>query len=305
MAAETLKADVNEILLGYYLLGGSWKGYQDKSDVQRQLKKRQEQIGLEAYQIQEARARIMAVDSLKWAKKNKYGSSVTKVWWTARPGILSKAVGYEVDSRKNPTDTLAQFNTKKFLGLSAKSTQGKGDIGFKNPGLGTIDKALRINLKTIIDKQEDKFADTYNLSTSKSTRKREIRANKNLVEAANSGRDITLGKVRNKFFNELKKLTQPKLKQYLLTDWMDASDGDMPPYIKVTGHGSKAPYTASILDPLKNSKMTYLANNPIKLSKVGNDSVGVEAGGKRIMKMRVKYESQAMASSVKFSGDPW
>ena len=86
---------------------------------------------------------------------------------------------------------------------------------------------------------------------------------------------------------------------------MDASDGDMPPYIKVTGHGSKAPYTASILDPLKNSKMTYLANNPIILSKVGNDSVGVEAGGKRIMKMRVKYESQAMASSVKFSRDPW
>ena len=43
----------------------------------------------------------------------------------------------------------------------------------------------------------------------------------------------------------------------------------------------------------------------IKFSAVGNDSVGVTASGKKIMKMRFKYESQALASSMKMSGDPW
>jgi len=43
----------------------------------------------------------------------------------------------------------------------------------------------------------------------------------------------------------------------------------------------------------------------IKLVKVGNDSVGIMADGNRIMKMRAKYESQKLASTIKFSGDPW
>jgi len=47
------------------------------------------------------------------------------------------------------------------------------------------------------------------------------------------------------------------------------------------------------------------SKNPIKLEKVGNESIGVSAGGKKIMKMRFKFESEKMASSVKLSGDPW
>ena len=38
--------------------------------------------------------------------------------------------------KKNPTDVLVEFTKGGFLGLSAKSTSGKGDIGFKNPGVG-------------------------------------------------------------------------------------------------------------------------------------------------------------------------
>lgn len=306
MAAETLKADVNEILLGYYLLGGKWIGYQDQSEVKKQLKKRRAQIGEEDYKIQDGRAKVMSIKTLKWAKENKYGSSVSKVWWTARPGVLSKAVGFEVDSKKNPTDTLVQFNTtKSFLGISAKSTAGKGDIGFKNPGIGTIEKSLSVDLKSEINKHENNFTETYNLSKSKSARKLEIRKKKNLIEASNTARDIILGKTRDSFFKELKKLSQKDLKQYVLTDWLDAGTIIRPSYIKVTGHGSKSPYTASLLDPLKNSKMDYMNKEKIIISKVGNDSIGIKAGSHRIMKMRVKYESQAMASSVKFSGDPW
>jgi len=305
MAAETLKADVNEILLGYHILGSTWIGFQGKTDAENQLNNRRSQIGDTDYNIQEERAKVMATKSLDWARANNYGNRVVKAWWTARPGILSEAVGYEVDSSKNPTDTLVQFETDKFLGLSAKSTAGKGDIGFKNPGIGTIDKALSLDLAGIVKEENDDFAEIYGLSTTQSVRKREIRSDRNLIEASNDARNITLEIVRDVFYNKLNVLSNKKLKEYVLSDWLDATKTISPMYIKVTGHGSEYPYTASLMNPLQNSKIEALHKSNLTVSKVGNDSVGVETINKRILKMRVKYESQAMASSVKFSGDPW
>ena len=43
----------------------------------------------------------------------------------------------------------------------------------------------------------------------------------------------------------------------------------------------------------------------IIVEKVGRYSIGVIADGKKILKMRAKYESEKIASSLKFSGDPW
>jgi hypothetical protein len=305
MAAETLKADVNEILLGYHILGSTWIGFQGKTDAENQLNNRRSQIGNTDYNIQEERAKVMATKSLDWARANNYGNRVVKAWWTARPGVLSEAVGYEVDSSKNPTDTLVQFETDKFLGISAKSTAGKGDIGFKNPGIGTIDKALNLKLAGIVKEEENDFAELHDLSASKATRKIEIRRDQNLIEASNDARTITLGKIRDVFYNKLNVLSNKKLKEYVLSDWLDAKNSISPMYIKVTGHGSEYPYTASLMNPLQNSKIEALHKSNLTVSKVGNDSVGVETINKRILKMRVKYESQAMASSVKFSGDPW
>ena len=79
----------------------------------------------------------------------------------------------------------------------------------------------------------------------------------------------------------------------------------IPPYIKVTGKGNKAPYSAVAMDPINNPKLTALSAHNIKLEKVGNESIGVSAGDKRIMKIRFKFESEKMASSLKLSGDPW
>jgi len=305
MSSNTDQADINEILLGYFILGGKWTGFQLAADAKKQLNIKKDKVGEKWYAIQSKRAEVMAVDTLKWAKANEYKGKVTKVWWTARPGILSKAVGYDVDSRKNPTDTLLLFSDKQFLGVSAKSTQGKGDIGFKNPGMGTVDKALNIKLKSVVDKQEALFIKKHRLSESKSKRKQEIRKKPSLVKSANIARDATLKKVRDAFLKKLLTLKPKVLRDYLMTDWMDVGDVIRPPYIKVTGHSNKPPFTSTISDPLKNSKSTALQTKKIKLEKVGNDAVGVTAGGKRIMKMRAKYESQAMASSMKFTGDPW
>ena len=305
VVAEVFKSDVNEILLGYHILGSTWDGFQDVVNVKSQLDIRSNQLDKEEYEIQEERAKVQATKSLDWARANKYGNRVVKVWWTARPGILSEAVGYEVNSSKNPTDTLVQFETDKFLGLSAKSTAGKGDIGFKNPGIGTIDTALNLKLAGIVKKEEDKFAKLHGLSTTQSVRKIEIRRNRNLIEASNKARTKKKKKVRDVFYKKLNVLSNKKLRDYILLDWLDATKTISPLYIKVTGHGSESPYSASLENPLQNSKIEALYKSSLYVSKVGNDSVGIKTVSKRILKMRVKYESQAMASTVKFSGDPW
>jgi hypothetical protein len=305
MSSNTLQADINEILLGYYVLGGNWTGFQHRADSKKQLNSRKKQVGEKLYQVQSARAEVMSEETLKWAKKNGYKGKVKRAWWTARPGILSKAVGYDVDSRKNPTDTLLEFADGQFLGVSAKSTKGKGDIGFKNPGVGTVEKSLKINLKKFIDLEESKFTKRYSLSESKKKRKAEIRKNPKIEQQSNLARDALLKKIRDVLFKKLNSMSQKQIKEYILSEWMDVGSEVLPPYIKVTGHGNKAPFTASILDPLKDSKSNAVQKKRITLKKVGNDSVGILAGGKQILKMRAKYESQAMASSLKFSGDPW
>lgn len=99
-------------------------------------------------------------------------------------------------------------------------------------------------------------------------------------------------------------MTQPELLKYVLSDWMDA-ELLYPPYIKVTGQGKKAPYKAVVSNPIDNPKLSALNTSVITVEPVGNESIGIKAGKYKIMKMRFKFESEKMASSIKMSGDPW
>jgi hypothetical protein len=305
--SNTDAADINEIMMGYFLADKKWSKFQDSADAKRQLKEKTAKVGNEEAAQQTLRAEEQAKEVLKWAKMHGFNGSVVKVWWTARPGVLAKAVGRDVDSRKNPTDVLIQFSSKQFLGISAKSTKTRGDIGFKNPGIGTIDKSLSIRLKAMVDKEEDKIVQKYALPKSKSQRKKYIRerGNESIKAATVEAGSKILSKIRDDLFKKLKTLSQDKLRSYVLSDWLDATDSLYPPYIKVTGMGKKPPYTAKVEDPLANEKISALTKGKITLEKVGNDSIGIKAGGKRILKMRSKYESEKIASSIKFSGDPW
>lgn len=296
-------ADINELLVGYFINGGKWFGSDAKSQHDSKAKKLTEF----QYVDQKEKSIVMAKDFISWAKKNKYSGTVKNVFWTARPNSMSKAVGYDVDQRKNPTDILVQFTrgpAKGFLGLSAKSTKGKTDIGFKNPGMGTIEKSLKINLAQIPKKHVEDAIKKWDLPTSAGARKKEIRANPKIQVKTQEAGSLALAQLRDAMFKKLKTMNQTDLYQYVVDDWMDASES-MPPYIKVTGLGNKPPYKSKVEDPLKNDKLAALNKGNIKLEKVGNESIGVSAGGKRIMKMRFKWESEKLASSVKASGDPW
>ena len=106
--ANTDSADINEIQLGFFL-SNNWKNFDGANAAKKQLKDKTDKVGTAEYNSQTEKAKAMAKEVLSWSKDNGYSGKVKRVWWTAIPGILAKAVGKTVDSRKNPTDILVQF----------------------------------------------------------------------------------------------------------------------------------------------------------------------------------------------------
>ena len=301
--ANTILSDINEIQTGYFLAGEKWFD----TDAKNQFNMRAKQATADEVADAIGKAKVMAEEFVKWAKANGYKMPIRDVWWTARPNSMSQAVGYPVDQRKNPTDVLVKFSggpCDGFLGLSAKATQGSGDIGFKNPGIGTVYRSLNLGLGQEYDNQLKQTIKKFALPDAAAARKAYIRSNPGIKKQTEEIGVKILSAMRDELLVRLNKFKQPELIKYLLSDWMDA-EILKPPYIKVTGQGNKEPYRAVAMDPTKNEKLDALAKYKITLEKVGNESIGVKAGDKKIMKIRFKFESEKMASSVKLSGDPW
>lgn len=303
MSSNTLLSDINEIQTGFFLAGEKW--FDD--EAKRQLNLRASQVTAEEFADASGKAKVMAEEFVNWAKSNGYSGKIKDVWWTARPNSMSRAVGREVDQRKNPTDILVKFEkgpANGFLGLSAKATKGKTDIGFKNPGLGTLDRNLKLNLSEEYKNQTEKMVSLMGLPEKADKRKIFIRSNPGIKKKTEEIGSKILSVMRDILMTRLSKMKQKELLSYLLSDWMDA-EIMYPPYVKVTGMGNKPPYSAMVMDPTKNEKLDALSKYDITLHEVGNESVGVMAGDKKIMKIRFKFESEKMASTIKLSGEPW
>ena len=144
----------------------------------------------------------------------------------------------------------------------------------------------------------------FALPESADKRKAFIRSNPGIKKQTETIGQQCLSAMRDEMMARLKKMKNTELLKYLLTDWMDA-EVTFPPYIKVTGQGSKEPYQAMVMDPTSNEKLSAMSKYPLSLEIAGNEAIGVKAGEKKIMKIRFKFESEKMASSVKLSGEPW
>lgn len=302
-STNTLASDVNEIYLSFYCADENWSLVDNSIELQELVAQRQANLNPNAFADQKERAKLMAQSSLEWANQNDFSGKVKRVWWTARPNALSQAVGISVDSRKNPTDVLLQFTDNKFLGLSAKSTGGSGDIGFKNPGLGTLAKVLNTDFKSLVAKVEQKAIAELRLPATKTERKIFIRSNPEI-----QGKTIAVGQsilelLRNALYKKYLSMSQEDLRKHVIGEWMDA-DKVYPPYIKVTGHGKNSKYSATVHNPLQNEKLEALTRGNLEVVLAGSSAVGIKASGKKILKMRLKYESEKLASAIKLSGEP-
>ena len=303
-AKNTLVSDINELLVGYYINKKRWYDKGAKTKYQQRVSQVDPADLIRATE----HAKVMASAFILYAKNNGYSGKV-KVYWTARAGSMTKLTGVEVDQTKNPTDTLIQFSTGDsdgWLGISAKSTKGKGEIGFKNPGVGTIDRILGLKIAEDYKKEVDKVIANLKLPITAKERKIYIRANSNIKAKTQKRGSELLSDMRDTLFDKLDSMKNEELLDHFMEDWLNANVM-FPPYIKITGKGNKPPYTATIVEPTQNDKNEALATLDYELEKVGNESIGVKAGNpkKKIFKMRFKFESEKLASSVKMSGESW
>ena len=302
MSANTLGADVNEIHLAYLLNGDSFPD----SESQQQIQRRSAALSDQVVEWQKGRAQAMYDRFLTFLRQKGYGSPVSS-YWTARPGFsFRNIIGLDVNQRLNPTDVLVQLSgTPRFYGISAKSTVS-GSAGFKNPGVGTIDKYLGSNLKAIATGYVDQIVEKYDLPSAANSRKSFLNSNpgtKRLV-MDNYGSPC-LSAMRDSYMVTLNGLSDQDKISFFATEWLNEDPNILRlPYVKITGSGTD-PYTAQLYDPIASSQVRHLVAGPIVLENVGVDAIGVRANQSKIFKMRFKFESTQLASSLKMSGDPW
>lgn len=251
---------------------------------------------------------VSAEAVLDWAASHGYGSSPRAVFWTARPGGLESAMAAS-GSKKTPTpghpaDVAVVFGRNKVLGVSAKATKGTGDIGFKNPGWGTIAAVLGIQ-ENPADIVSDSLLeiDPELVSLPSSARKIAIRADASYAEAAAVEGQKVLKNLRDILLSTMTSMDEESLRDFVINELVDAPENIIPPYIKVTATGGGA--SAHVHDPMSNPMLDSINAEGLSARAARNDSiVFFSSANSAILQLRVKFESQPLASSIKMSAEP-
>jgi len=318
MARNTIGSDINEILLAYELAKG-WKIFDNPKRAKKALDTRRSQASPAVYRAQEGRAKEMAAATQAWMSANGWTAPIKKIWWTARKGDLQRAVEDALVGRSwqgpvqiatggNPTDVLIQLDDDTLLGVSAKSTKKRGVVAFKNPGIGAMDKALGTDLRETYTNYIQAALPKIPIQLPRTQKERKIYIRSlqgAIFDKIEEAGYQALIQLRDRLLAHLQTMPEKQLRDHLVSVWLDAGS-NYPYYIVATGYGTpKAGYGATIVDPIDNPKYKALMSGDISLVKVGAHSIGVTAGDTNILKMRFKYESQKLASSLKLSGDPY
>jgi len=301
LPANTHGADINELSLGYFLNNEQWFS----PEAEQQFKMKQRLVSRDEFIVQMERARAMSDEFKKFLQREYGPQRIAQVFWTARPGSLAAAVGMDsgtIDQRKNPTDILVKLASGDFLGISAKSTQlSSGKIGFKNPGLGTLDTILRTRIvATIVTPQIERAVQRFHLPANLDARKQYIRS-KSAVQAVTREIGMKILKdVRNAMLKTLQSLTAVQLRNFVLRELLNAGEEVFPPYVKVTGIGQNK---AKIEKPLSNPIYDAVRTKKLTVTATGETTIIFAGQGQKLITFRAKWTSEPLCSSIKFSAE--
>jgi len=286
-AAELLNSRIRQLSQAVLKAGGS------KKDIQARIN------------VELKNGAVSANEVLSWASSQGY-SNPSGVSWTARPGALAATLkSAKIKSPAtpgHPADIAIVFGDK-VLGVSAKATKGSGDIGFKNPGWGTYSRLLNINIEPdeLINSELEKI-DKKLIALPKNARKLAIRSKEPTKIKADASGQKVLKQLRDALLASLNSLGETKLRNFVLTQLVDAPEDMNPPYIKVTATGGGK--GAHVHDPTDNPMMSAINSPGLKAEAARNDSILFSSKTGRILQLRLKFESQALASSIKMSAEP-
>lgn len=306
MLVESVKADaadVNEILTALYIAKGDWNMFGENAGAVRSFyDKKVAKLPEKVLETQDGRAQKMAELSLRWAKENGFESPVSRVWWIDSRIRDEEEMAIQIDNRTNPSDILIKFTDDTYLGVSAKSTGRLDDVGFKNPGLGTIERELGLSLNRYWQEGIDRLASDFGMEPNRPTIRRRIKTNKRIQIASTKIGDEVISTIRDAIYARMSRMNEKRLFAHLMKVWLNA-ERSTPPYIKVTGRGKDGEYSAKLENPGESVKVHLLAKGPIAMEKNGVGSITFRVYGKRIFSIRVKYKQEKVTSNIKLSGE--
>ena len=244
--------------------------------------------------------------------------NIDDVIWTAqlRGDGLAKATGLEgLSDKNNQSDIIvkgkdANGNPTQY-GISLKvatsnSTKYPKDIPFFNGGLGK--EAARFGAMDVVDnfKNETKeaLASLGVTETGAAKIKKALRADPELKKKADAEGKKIMKNIRDDMMKSLEGKDVERMRELFSTmTGAPTGDGQKLQTLKLTGYANGKRKT-KIEDSLNGSvPMAIRSAETFEFEPSGDTAFKVLADGVPIMKMRFKWESQALGSSMKISGE--
>lgn len=300
---NSVGSDINEITTLLWLLGGDWSLIRNRRAAEKVLGERVGRSETTDAIDQVNRGIVMGTLGRQWLQNNRGGSFPRSGWWTGRPDAAKAVCG----SKNTPADLVVELGDGSLLGVSVKSTKLLyKDVGFKNRGIGTLGEVLGVDFQAPVRDLTSQAVSQLNLPLTNKARKPWVRTRPGVQCLTQSLGECLLGVLREMLLQKLLSMDQTELREHLLVHWLDCSGSPLP-WIKITGGGSEGEYSAMITEPLESASTRELSSGDAKVSlqRLGTDTVGVSVGGRRLMRIRWKFESEKLCSPVKVSGEPW
>ena len=315
MSANTLGADINEIYLTFLLNGNSYPDNITQTKYAERVKTLSDQNKTSEITDQQGRAVAQYNKFVEFLKDKNMGTP-TEAWWTARAGFsFNSVVGFSVDQRKNPTDVLVKTSKGIFYGISAKSTK-TGKTGFKNPGMGSIQTSLGLNSSKPFDAIVSRYRNQVisiltplGVANTDTARNTYFKNNKSWYEST-----IIPGyaypcykELRDYLYDHLTtKMEVWEQQVFLGYDFLNEDEETMKlPYVKITGSGKNGRYTASLFDPIAESKMQKIIAYGASFEKkntTAQNTIQVKANNQDLFQIRWKFGDRAFGGSMKLEG---
>lgn len=290
---NTHLADINEMTLALALVGFDYHDIGNTGEVEDTLYAKWSELS-KVNILQLTNAMISGTKMAEIFTDAYY--TPDRVWWTARPTSNM--------SKDNPTDVLTQYRGN-LLGISAKNSSSKKDLSFKNMGAAKLSELLSTSFQPVIEQLMNRALDNYPdlVGITANSRKYKIRLDPELQDKTR----LSGGIVVSEYIEYLLSVIQSApltSKVELVKHLLGLIQEDKIPYVKITSYGDNS---ISIVDPSKDEVNDQLDDPNVNLhfGRLTNNTISVMINNRRLLKIRGKWTSEPLASSIKILGEPW
>ena len=286
---KQINGSLHELLTGYYLNGGRHmeqhpnnKG-ESPQEAHDRIKKN---MSPGIYAEHQADAITQAVGG----KKN-----IKKVHWTSKRGDINRVTGSNQSQNEDPSDLYITHHDGTHTGISLKAHAAKGKHGhFKAPGLGTIDKSLKIEgHNELIDQARKRLAKLHpKVENSKNEDEMSsmVSNDEKLKNDESRERNALLPQIAKNWHEKYAAMPKKKLSDHLRN--LIHANKTTQNHIRVTTSGVGNDFESNVIHPYTHYDHILNDHQNLGVEHAGN-SVNFTHKGRKVFTLRVKPKSGA------------